>query len=258
MNEFTRARTRRHLLKIAAAGAASLPFVALGVSPATAQNPGNDCKKKGTGPKCCFLRGTAISTPMGEVAVEDLAIGDQVCTLDGIKTIKWIGYDKITSADAGSSDVRPIRIARFAIDEWTPYRDLYLSPGHCLFLHNVLIPVMYLINETSIAPHPELQTVEYYHVEFDTHEVIFAEGACVESYRGSHRETFANSAEFQHMYGSKQQPSKKPYAPIMGYCGGRDELKALTRSLISNVHDVRDPIQVAFDQIAERARILPI
>lgn len=258
MNEFTRARTRRHLLKIAAAGAASLPFVALGVSPATAQNPGNDCKKKGTGPKCCFLRGTAISTPMGEVAVEDLAIGDQVCTLDGIKTIKWIGYDKITSADAGSSDVRPIRIARFAIDEWTPYRDLYLSPGHCLFLHNVLIPVMYLINETSIAPHPELQTVEYYHVEFDTHEVIFAEGACVESYRGSNRETFANSAEFQHMYGSKQQPSKKPYAPIMGYCGGRDELKALTRSLISNVHDVRDPIQVAFDQIAERARILPI
>ncbi len=257
MNEFTRARTRRHLLKIAAAGAASLPFVAWGGSSATA-NSGNDCKNKGTGPKCCFLRGTRLSTPMGELAVEDLAIGDQVCTLDGVKTIKWIGYDKIAGADTGTEDVRPIRIARFAIDESTPYRDLYLSPGHCLFLNNVLIPVAYLVNEASIAPHLELQTIEYYHVEFDTHEVIFAEGACVESYRGSHRETFANLAEFERLYGSKQQPGKTPYAPIMGYRGGRDELMALTRSLISNVHDIRDPIQVAFDQIAERARTLPI
>jgi hypothetical protein len=257
MSEFTRARTRRHLLKLAAAGAASVPFVAWRASSAKA-NPGNDCKNKGTGPKCCFLKGTRISTPMGELAVEDLAIGDQVCTLDGIKTIKWIGYDKIESADAGAKDSRPIRIARFAIDEATPYRDLYLSPGHCLFLNNVLIPVMYLVNETSIDPHSELQTIEYYHVEFDTHEVIFAEGACVESYRGSRREMFANLAEFESIYGSKQQPDKTPYAPIMGYHGGRDELKALARSLISNVRDIRDPIQFTFDQIAERARILPI
>ena len=45
----------------------------------------------------------------------------------------------------------PIRVARFAIDNDTPYRDLYLSPLHCLFFSEALIPVMYLINEASIA-----------------------------------------------------------------------------------------------------------
>lgn len=257
MNEFTRARTRRHLLRIAAASAASLPFVAWAGISAKA-NPGNDCNNGGTGPKCCFLKGTRISTPIGELAVEDLVIGAEVCTLDGIKKIKWIGYDKIRSADSLAENGRPVRIARFAIDDQTPYRDLYLSPGHSLFLNEVLIPVMYLINGTSIAPYSGVPTIEYYHVEFDSHEVIFAEGACVESYRGSDRETFANAADFERMYGSDQQSSKTPYAPIMGYHGGRDELKALTRSLISNIHDIRDPIQVAFDRIAERVRVAPI
>jgi hypothetical protein len=37
------------------------------------------------------------------------------------------------------------------------------------------------------------------------------------------------------------------------YDNGRQELKGLARSLISNVVDVRDPIQIAYDQIAERA-----
>ena len=45
----------------------------------------------------------------------------------------------------------PIRVARFAIDEHTPRCDLYLSPLHCVFFNDALIPVMYLINEASIA-----------------------------------------------------------------------------------------------------------
>jgi hypothetical protein len=43
----------------------------------------------------------------------------------------------------------PIRVARFAIDDHTPYRDLSLA--HCVFIDEALIPVMYLINEASIA-----------------------------------------------------------------------------------------------------------
>ena len=45
----------------------------------------------------------------------------------------------------------PIHVARFAIDDQTPYRDLYLSPLHCVFFAEALIPVMYLVNETSIT-----------------------------------------------------------------------------------------------------------
>ena len=44
-----------------------------------------------------------------------------------------------------------------------------------------------------------------------------------------------------------------PPAPILRYRGRRQELKGLVRSLISNVIDVRDPIQIAYDQLAKRA-----
>jgi Hint domain len=47
-----------------------------------------------------------------------------------------------------------------------------------------LIPVMYLINEASIAQGmpSDMSGIEYYHIELDTHEVIYAEGALVESF----------------------------------------------------------------------------
>ena len=45
----------------------------------------------------------------------------------------------------------PIRVTRLAIDDRTPHRDLYLSLAHCIFFNEALIPVMYLINEASIA-----------------------------------------------------------------------------------------------------------
>ena len=54
--------------------------------------------------------------------------------------------------------------------------------------------MIYLINETSIeqdAP-SELSAIEYYHVELATHELIYAEGAVVESYDGENRENFSN------------------------------------------------------------------
>ena len=101
----------------------------------------------------------------------------------------------------------PIRVARFAIDDHTPYRDLYLSPLHCVFFNEALIPVMYLINETSIAQGTpsEMSALEYYHVELDTHEVIYAEGALVESYDGWNRENFSNFVQYERLYGVERQ-----------------------------------------------------
>src|SRR5262249_33247950 len=41
----------------------------------------------------CFCRGTLIRTTSGEVAVEDLQIGDEVVTVfGGVQAIKWIGH----------------------------------------------------------------------------------------------------------------------------------------------------------------------
>ena len=152
----------------------------------------------------------------------------------------------------------PIHVARFAIDDHTPYHDLYLSPLHCVFFSEALIPVMYLINETSIAQGTPsaMSTLEYYHIELDTHEVIYAEGALVESYDGWNRENFSNFVQYERLYGVERKSEMTPFAPILKYRGRRQELKGLVRSLISNVVDVRDPIQIAYDQLAQRAEAM--
>jgi hypothetical protein len=192
--------------------------------------------------------------------VQELQIGDEVRTLAGRKTIKWIAYNKFTKEEgrAWQDSVMPIRVTRFAIDDHTPHSDLYLSPWHCIFFNEALIPVRYLINETSIAQATpsDMSAIEYYHIELDTHEVIYAEGALVESFDGSDREHFPNFVQYERLYGGKHQSKMTPFAPILRYSGRRQELKGLVRSLISNVVDVRDPIQIAYDQLAQRAEAM--
>ena len=260
-------RTRRQLLRVATLNAASIPLLALARKPASAQSirpdptprPDPTATPRPT-PGSCFLKGTKISTPSGDRLVQDLQIGDEVQTLAGRKTVKWIGYNKFTKEEgrAWHENVMPIRVARFAIDDRTPHRDLYLSPLHCVFVNEALIPVMYLINEASIAPGApsDMSAIEYYHIELDTHEVIYAEGALVESYDGSNRESFSNFIQYERLYGAERQSEMTPFAPILRYHGRRQELNGLARSLISHVVDVRDPIQVAYDQLARRAEVM--
>jgi len=276
MKKLQRVRTRRQLLRITAVGAfrvtavaaASIPFLALARKSALAQNQGGNNQggnnqggnNQGGNNHSCFLKDTKISTPSGDRLVQELQIGDEVQTLTGRKTIKWIGYNKFTKEEgrAWQDRVMPIRVARFAIGDHTPYRDLYLSPLHCIFFNESLIPVMYLINETSIAQGTpsEVSALEYYHVELDTHEVIYAEGALVESYDGSNRDNFSNFMQYERLYGAECQSKMTPFAPILRYHGRRQELNGLVRSLISNVVDVRDPIQIAYDQLAQRAEAM--
>jgi hypothetical protein len=89
--------------------------------------------------------------------------------------------------------------------------------------------------------------------------VIYAEGTLVESFfdeDGSSRENFSNFVQYARLYGVGRQSKMTPAAPILKYRGRRQELKGLARSLISNVVDVRDPIQLAYDQIAKRAEAM--
>jgi hypothetical protein len=258
-------RTRRQLLRVTTVSAASIPFLALARKPASAQivsrpapapAPTPTVPPRPT-PNSCFLKGTKILTPSGDRPVQELQIGDEVQTLAGRKAIKWIGYNKFTKEEgtAWQETVKPIRVARFAIDDHTPNRDLYLSALHCVYLNEALIPVMYLINEATIAQGTpsDMSAIEYYHIELDTHEVIYAEGALVESYDGWNRENFSNFVQYERLYGVERQSEMTPPAPILRYRGRRQELKGLVRSLISNVIDVRDPIQIAYDQLAKRA-----
>jgi hypothetical protein len=205
----------------------------------------------------CFLIGTRILTPCGEVAVEDLTIGDLVETLNGPLPVKWIGRRRFKKASLSwHPSVAPIRVARFALDDEYPHRDLHLSPKHSLLVDGALVPVEHLVNGRSIAP-AEMDNrgiIEYFHIELETHEVVFAEGAPAETFLVTMgREGFANFAEYEKLYGSDERTPMKPFAPILGYYGGRAELKGLLRLAVSSVIDVRDPIQKARDRIATRS-----
>ena len=115
-------RTRRQLFRATAVGAASIPFLALTIKSASAQTNPNPNQGPGQNPGqrgqndpggSCLLKGTKISTPSGDRLVQDLQIGDEVQTLSGRKTIKWIGYNKFTKEEgrAWQDGVMPIRVA---------------------------------------------------------------------------------------------------------------------------------------------------
>jgi Hint domain-containing protein len=208
----------------------------------------------------CLLRGTRVLTEKGEIAVEDLEIGDSVVTERGAKPIKWIGKNTYTkTASTWPKGLRPICVERHAIDHKTPNRDLYLSPAHALYLNGVLIPVECLVNGVSIrSTLPRENSVQYFHIELASHEVIYAEGAQVETLliTEAGRERFSNFAEYDRLYGNVAQLPMTPYARICSYCGGRDELEGLFRRMAQPIVDVRDPIQVVYDRLATRCRDL--
>jgi hypothetical protein len=132
----------------------------------------------------CFLRGTKVRTPHGEVAVEELRPGDEVLALKlGKATIKWIGrrqFDPRMIEDGKAAF--PVRVCRHAIADNVPHRDLLLSPDHSLFFEGALIPVKLLINGSTIVQEIPDGPFEYFHIELDRHDVITAEGALAETY----------------------------------------------------------------------------
>lgn len=267
-------QARRHFIGLAAAASAKVAVIgatAASIGPSTvAHAMGKRWRKKNggqdgsspPGQPMCFLRGTSISTPRGEICIEDLHIGDQVETARGKPMeIRWIGrhvYKRSTLAwDAG---IVPIRVARYALDQTAPRRDLYISPGHALLIDGVLIRVKDLVNGLSIAPSPPADTdsIEYFHIVLDTHEVIFAEGAPAETFlvRASNHESFTNFAEFARLYPNHADgPAMTPFAPFAGM-GGRKHLKALLRLGVSQVFPGLEPDPDAYDRIAARAEAM--
>jgi hypothetical protein len=144
----------------------------------------------------CFVTGTRIGTERGEVAVEELRVGDRVQVVDahGAQPVIWIGHRTVECArHPEPHKVWPVRVAAHAFGRGRPSRDLWLSPDHALYVAEVLIPVKHLINATTIAQVP-LDVVSYYHVELPRHCVLLAEGLAAETYLDTgDRSNFAGS-----------------------------------------------------------------
>jgi hypothetical protein len=208
--------------------------------------------------RSCFLAGTRIKTTEREINIEELRIGDNVLTASGeAKPIKFIGRRKLSRERAGpwKNGEGPVKISRFAIDGKAPHSDLYISPGHAIYIDGVLIPAGNLVNGVTIVADakPETLSLTLFHIEFDTHEAILAEGLAVESFRhdNPHAHAFDNADEYVRLYGPPGEPPA-PFAPIVRYHSSRQELASHMRSALAPVYDFRKPIEKVRDRIVDR------
>jgi hypothetical protein len=159
----------------------------------------------------CFLRGTRILTPSGEVAVEDLNFGTTVTTVSGTAAkIRWIGQGKMLCPSGRRSAATPVIVRRHALADNMPSRDLRVTKGHALYVDGVLIPAEFLVNHRSILWDDTAQEVEFFHVELPSHDVILAEGAPAESYRDE-----GNRWMFFNANPAWDRPGVAPYAPVL-------------------------------------------
>jgi hypothetical protein len=207
----------------------------------------------------CFLKGTRIRTPDGERKIEDLRSGDLVVTVSGeAKPIRGIWRQRYERRGERrwSRHVAPVRIARSALGSNLPARDLFVSPGHALYLDGVLVGAMDLINHLTITRHnvEELREIEYFHVKLDRHDVIYAEGATCETMRGA-AEAKGDYLEEEYQRLGEEFPARLEAncAPILSYYGGRGMLRGRLRSAISPLIDVRNRLDVMRDDLEERA-----
>jgi len=248
-NQHPLSPARRHFMGASAAFVAKVAGIAALASiavPPSAQAKGQ-----------CFFKGTRVLTSRGEARIEDLRIGDLVKTMRGEDLpIKWIGRNTFRRSGASwPKRVVPIRVSRFAIDDHTPHTDLYLSPGHALFLDGFLMEVRDLVNGTSIAPAPpDMETIEYFQIVLNTQEVIWAEGAPVETFGGGNLDLFTNFVEYKRLYPNDPCLAIPLVAPNLST--GRAHLQALLGLGASYFIDVRDPLQEAYEQFAARAEEL--
>jgi len=142
----------------------------------------------------CFTRGTLIKTADGEVPVEELQVGDRVLTLDSnYQEIRWIGSNKLDAIDLEVNPrLKPIRIKAHALGPGYPEKDLLVSPQHRMLVRStiaermfnaveVLIPANKLLVIDGIDVEQKPKEVEYFHILFDAHQIVWANGALSES-----------------------------------------------------------------------------
>ena len=134
----------------------------------------------------CLVEGTLVETDKGPVAVQDLSEGDMIRTADnGFKPLLWVGSRTVE----GTGENAPVRFKAGTLDA---EKDLRVSPLHRMIVdgpevglyfdtEEVLVPAKFLTNGDTVYSDP-CGEVTYYHIMFETHEVVFANGARTESF----------------------------------------------------------------------------
>ncbi|UWQ22799.1 Hint domain-containing protein [Jannaschia sp. W003] len=133
-----------------------------------------------------FTRGTCVTMAGGlQRPVETLEPGERVLTRDhGPRPVRWIGRQSVRAEGANA----PVVISEGAMGN---ARTLILSPDHRLFVYQrtdalragrreLLVRARHLVNDDTVWRDAG-GYVEYFHLLFDAHEIIYVEGIPAES-----------------------------------------------------------------------------
>ena len=141
----------------------------------------------------CFARGTLILTTQGEVPVERLSPGAMIVTRDnGPQPLVWLASRKLGRDElARAPKLRPIRLAPDLVGAHTP---LIVSPQHAVLFRGdggdeTLVRATHLarMRGGKARVMQGCRQVSYFHLAFEAHQIIFANGAATESfYPGFH------------------------------------------------------------------------
>lgn len=140
----------------------------------------------GTSVLACFARGTRLLTDRGDIPVEEIEEENLVRTLDnGLQPVRRVLSKRVE----GLGTLAPVMFRAGVLGN---VRDLVVSPHHRVLMSGwqaelvagcpeALVMAKDVVNGQTVLRLP-MAEVEYFHLLFDRHEVIFAEGAMTESY----------------------------------------------------------------------------
>ena len=140
-----------------------------------------------------FARGTLITTPTGDVAVEDLQPGDMISTADGgAQKLVWVGSSNFVPADAGRR-LPLCRIMPDAFGRSRPQNYLTLGPA-ARILHTphemraetgekrMLVSLNSFVDGVNVIEVVPPTPIRLFHLCLEQHAVMLASGIEIESY----------------------------------------------------------------------------
>ncbi|MEP2028744.1 MAG: Hint domain-containing protein [Paracoccaceae bacterium] len=208
----------------------------------------------------CFNRGTLLETSSGTKRIEQLKVGDRVRTIQGrMPKIRWIGSRRFLRRELlENPNLQPVQITAGALGEGLPERDLIVSQQHRMLVRSVianrmfgttevLVPAKKLTDLPGIFVDKSVRDVEYFHLLFDKHEIVFAEGSPTESlYTGPEALKSISSKAREEIMTIFPQIAELDYAPQPACYipPGRLQKKLIARHLKNNKPHTHKPQQV--------------
>ncbi|SLN50876.1 hypothetical protein ROA7450_02536 [Roseovarius albus] len=212
------------------------------------------------GAPACFTSGTLIETPNGVIPVERLRPGDMVTTSDHdaqairLCLSRKIGHSELLIHE----NLRPVRIMAGTLGQGLPKQDLLVSRQHRMQIvskvaqrmfgtSEVLIPAIRLTELPGIFVDCDIKEVEYFHLVFEQHQIVFAEGSATESfYLGPEAfKTLSNEAlaELTTIFPDLHN-AERGHQPARFIPTGKQQKKLITRCLKNgNLHSTLPPHQ---------------